>query len=356
MLRRTAVAILILAVLAAAGALIGKNQIVGWGDRPIALEEEFFYQLDSGTSFRSMAAELEQLGVVEDSLQLRLFARLQSNAHLIKTGEYRFTPGMTHGELLKKLVQGDVVQRRVTFVEGLRARDFIAKLSAEKALVNTLGGRSEAEIARELGIEGDSLEGWIYPDTYSYTRGTTDKELLVRAYRAMVRILKEEWAGREKGLPLKTPYEALILASIVEKETAAPEERARIAGVFIRRLEKKMRLQTDPTVIYGMGDAYRGNITRADLRRKTPYNTYRISGLTPTPIASPGRDAIHAVLHPEPGKALYFVAKGDGRHQFSATLAEHNRAVKNWQLKKRRKDYRSVPKQQSVRSDKKSES
>ncbi len=202
-----------------------------------------------------------------------------------------------------------------------------------------------------LGLSETPLEGWIYPDTYSYTKGTRDIDVLRRAYQRMQQVLAEEWEARSQPLPLSSPYEALILASIVEKETGAPEERAAIAGVFVRRLQKNMRLQTDPTVIYGMGDNYRGNIRRSDLTRYTPYNTYKIDGLPPTPIANPGREAIHASLHPAPGKALYFVAKGDGRHQFSATLVEHNRAVQVYQKRQRRQDYRSSPATDSDKSE-----
>ncbi|MCW8887203.1 MAG: endolytic transglycosylase MltG, partial [Motiliproteus sp.] len=230
-----------------------------------------------------------------------------------------------------------------SLIEGLRASDYLSKLAAHPDLVQTLKEQSHEQVAKQLGITSGKLEGWIYPDTYSFTRGTSDLDILTRAYQRMKKVLDQEWQQKQKGLPLNTPYEALILASIVEKETGVAFERPEIAGVFIRRLQKKMRLQTDPTVIYGMGDRYKGNITRADLKRKTAYNTYQIMGLPPTPIANPGKEAIRAVLNPAAGKALYFVAKGDGSHQFSATYAEHNKAVQHYQRSKRRKDYRSAP-------------
>mgnify|MGYP000117690741 FL=1 len=200
---------------------------------------------------------------------------------------------------------------------------------------------SNQEIEKLLGLEATShLEGQFYPDTYNFHKGDSDLDILKRAHNRLKTILGEEWAARQKDLPLESAYEALILASIIEKETGVPEERPEIAGVFVRRLQKKMRLQTDPTVIYGLGDNYQGNITRKHLRQDTIYNTYRISGLPPTPIALVGRAAIHAALNPKPGKSLYFVAKGDGSHYFSATLEEHNKAVRKFQLK-RRSDYRS---------------
>ena len=328
--------------LAIAG-VFGKQHIESFGDTPISLKEDTIYELRPGTSVRRMVSELEKLEVIDKGLQLRLFSRTQKQLQQIKTGEYQLKPKMSHKELLQLFVDGKVIQRQITFVEGLRSRDYLARLASDPLIIKTLDGKSTEEIALELGIASGHLEGWIFPDTYSYTKNTRDIDILNRAYGAMKNILHEEWANRRENLPLKTPYEALILASIVEKETAAPEERAEIAGVFIRRLKKKMRLQTDPTVIYGMGDAYKGNITRSDLKKHTAYNTYKIKGLTPTPIANPGREAIHAVLNPAPGKTLYFVAKGDGRHQFSSTLAEHNRAVNSFQRNKRRKNYRSVP-------------
>ncbi|MEH6627677.1 MAG: endolytic transglycosylase MltG [Motiliproteus sp.] len=349
MTKRITAIVAALTLIGLVSAFWGKQHISSFSDRPIALAAETVYELKPGSSFTKLAEDLENNSIVDDAFQLRIYARLSKNAQRVKSGEYRIVPGISHKQLIELFVSGKVLQRQLTLVEGLRAQDYLKELAANTDVVQTLDGQSTADIATILGIPGAKLEGWIYPDTYSYTKSTRDIDLLKRAYKTMTQVLQDEWAKREPNLPFKTPYDALILASIVEKETAAIEERAEIAGVFVRRLNKNMRLQTDPTVIYGLGASYNGNITRADLKAKTPYNTYRIVGLTPTPIANPGRAAIHAVLHPAPGKALYFVAKGNGRHQFSATYAEHVRAVQRFQRSKRRKDYRSVPQSTSAK-------
>lgn len=231
---------------------------------------------------------------------------------------------------------------RVTLVEGWTFRQALQKIRSEQKIVKSAAGSTVHAAARALGLEGGAVEGWIFPDTYVYRSGTTDIELLQQAYERMQQVLGEEWLAKGDRLPYKSPYEALIMASLIEKETGQPSERSQIAGVFVRRLNRGMRLQTDPAVIYGLGEGYNGNLTRAHLRQPTPYNTYVIRGLPPTPIALPGRAAIRAALNPEPGKSLYFVGKGDGSHHFSATLTEHNRAVREYQLK-RRADYRSSP-------------
>jgi UPF0755 protein len=233
---------------------------------------------------------------------------------------------------LALFASGRSIQYPVTLVEGRRFRDVVGELAEVSVLEHELTGLSDAEVMERVGIDEAHPEGWLFPDTYLVVRGSTDVALLRRAYERMQEVLAEEWANRSEDLPLATPYDALILASIIEKETGVAEERPAIAGVFVRRLQRGMRLQTDPTVIYGMDDAFDGDIRRADLRRETPYNTYVIDGLPPTPIALPGREAIHAALHPADGDSLYFVARGDGRHYFSATLDEHNCAVRHYQL------------------------
>ncbi len=335
----------LLAVLVAVLVLVlGKQHLEQFAKSPISIAEPRVYVIESGTHFRALADDLEAEGIIADALRLRIFARLENLAGSIKSGEFELQPGISHRELVTQFVEGKVLQRTLTFVEGLRVSDYLALLaSRDHEISQTLTEMSIEAIAHKLGIESGKLEGWIYPDTYHFTRGTTDFELLQRAYQRMRQVLEYEWQHRAEGLPLETPYEALILASIVEKETGVPEERPDIAGVFIRRLQKGMRLQTDPTVIYGMGDAYQGNIRKRDLLQPTPYNTYTISGLPPTPIANPAQAAIHATLHPAAGDALYFVAKGDGSHVFSATLSEHNQAVYEYQKSGRRSDYRSSP-------------
>ena len=235
-------------------------------------------------------------------------------------------------QLLDDLVAGKVIQYALTIPEGLTFRQIMQLLRQQPELRHTLADDSPAAVMQAIGEPGQSPEGRFYPDTYHFPRGTTDVQFLRRAYRTMAGVLQQEWQARDTGLPYKTPYDALIMASIIEKETAVPAERERIAGVFVRRLEKGMRLQTDPTVIYALGQSYDGNIHRRDLSLDSPYNTYRHAGLPPTPIAAPGRDSIDAALHPAPGEELYFVARGDGSHEFSRTLEEHNRAVARYQL------------------------
>jgi UPF0755 protein len=250
--------------------------------------------------------------------------------------------GINPRQLLDLLISGKVVNYQITFPEGLSFKEWRSILAKQPKLTKKLPGLTVQELLQQLSLGNNHPEGWFFPDTYLYTAGDSDYDILLQAYTRMRKILAEEWKNKSEDLPFSTPYEALILASIVEKETGVGSERGEIAGVFVRRLKKGMRLQTDPTVIYGLGDKYQGNITRSHLKQPTPYNTYVINGLPPTPIAMPGQDAIHAALHPVKGKSLYFVAKGDGSHYFSATFKEHVQAVKRYQLK-RRSNYRSSP-------------
>jgi UPF0755 protein len=239
---------------------------------------------------------------------------------------------MKPADVLGRITSGQVVQHPVTLVEGWTFRQAINAIDAQGRYSGALSGLTDEELMAELGYPGEYPEGRLFPDTYRFPRDTPRLAVLRRAFERMEQVLAEEWESRSDGLPLDTPYEALILASIIEKETGAAWERPEIAGVFVRRLRKGMRLQTDPTVIYGMGERYEGRIRRADLREATPYNTYVIDGLPPTPIALPGRAAINAALNPADGDSLYFVSRGDGTHVFSATLDEHNRAVRRYIL------------------------
>ena len=260
----------------------------------------------------------------------------------IKAGEYLLEAGITPLELMDVLTSGRSINYSFTIVEGSTFKQLQASLSKVDNLVDDLEGLSGDKLLKQLEINYEHPEGLFLAETYSYERNTKTSELLKRAHKLLQKTLSTEWNDKQKELPYKTPYESLIMASIVEKETARADERPIIAGVFNRRLKTGMRLQTDPTVIYGMGDRYKGNIRRSDLRKPTPYNTYVIPALPPTPIAMVGREAIRAALNPAPGKALFFVAKGDGSHYFSETLKEHNRAVQQYQIN-RRKDYRSSP-------------
>jgi len=235
-----------------------------------------------------------------------------------------------------------VVQYSLTLVEGWNFRQVRSALAKHEKIEQTLDGLSDSEVMAKLGHEGVFPEGRFFPDTYRFVRGMTDAQLLEKAYDRLDKVLAQEWEQRDPGVPYTTPYQALIMASLVEKETGVPQERGQIAGVFVRRMKIGMPLQTDPTVIYGLGERYNGKLTRAHLREPTPYNTYTIPGLPPTPIAMVGREAIYAALHPADGTSLYFVAKGDGSHTFSDDLDAHNSAVREFQIK-RRADYRSSP-------------
>jgi UPF0755 protein len=289
-----------------------------------------------GTSLKHFANELQQAGLLPHPLYLRWMASLGGKKQGIKAGEYLFAPGITPPQLLEQVVTGVVIQHALTVVEGWTFVQLLDDMRKNDAIDQTLTGLSDDEIMARLGYPGQHAEGRFLPDTYHFPRGTSDVAFLRRAYQSMETHLNEEWRQRDQGLPYQSPYEALIMASIIEKETASSEERAEIAGVFVRRLERKMRLQTDPTVIYGLGSRFDGNLTRRDLVTDSPYNTYVHAGLPPTPIALPGLASIHAAMHPAAGDAMYFVSRGDGTHKFSATLKDHNEAVRRYQTGVRR--------------------
>lgn len=307
-------------------------------ERPLAVPAGgLIYRVAPGSTIGQVAAELRARGVLAESWPLILAARLADQAARIKAGEYRLEPGISARGLLAVLVRGRVVQHALTLPEGWTFAQLMEIVNRDPNLVHTLEGLSDEEIMERIGRPGVHPEGRFLAETYHFPAGTRDVEFLRRAYAAMERELARQWASRDPDLPLESPEEALVLASIIEKETARADERARIAGVFIRRLRRGMRLETDPTVIYGLGKRFAGNLTRADLRRDTPYNTYTRKGLPPTPIAMPGRAALYAALHPEPGDALYFVATGDGGHYFSATYEEHLKAVRRYQRRRHRR-------------------
>lgn len=295
---------------------------------------ELVYRVPKGTTFAAVARDLERKGLIANARYLELYGRYTGQAKRIRAGEYRLTADLQPDALLALLVSGRSISYSLTLLEGWNIRQVRAAVAGHDALAQTLDGVDNAALMARLGRPDVHPEGRFFPDTYRFTRGMTDLEFLRRAMETMDRELAAAWEGRADDIPLNNPYEALILASIIEKETGQVAERPEIAGVFTRRLRKGMKLQTDPTVIYGMGERFDGNLRRRDLREDTPYNTYVHHGLPPTPISMPGRGALQAAVNPADGKTLYFVSRGDGSHVFSETLKQHNAAVRKYQLKK----------------------
>ena len=325
--------------------LIGWSQYQSVLDLPkqrLSLQQPTTLTIPTGYTASRLIQELSERHWLDEPFKLKLLFKLQPELTKLRSGEYEIRVGDTLKTLLERLISGRSVQYRVTLIEGATVKEMLDSLADNPQLEKTLSATDAISLSAELGLSADSAEGLFLAETYYFERGTTDRELLLRAHKMLNEVLNKHWQSRDLTLPLNSPYEALTLASIIEKETGLSSERGQISGVFIRRLNRGMRLQTDPTVIYGLGERYQGNLTRKHLREATPYNTYTIPALPPTPIALVGEEAIVAAINPEPGKALYFVAKGDGSHQFSDTLEQHNRAVREYQLK-RRKDYRSTP-------------
>ena len=310
--------------------------------QPLNLTQEQLLDVPAGATPTGTFNRLEADGVLDGAFWLRLYWRFNLDGQPLHSGEYRMTPGMTAEGLIGLWQRGEVVQYSLTLVEGWNFRQVRSALAKHEKIVQTLAGLSDSEVMDKLGHPGVFPEGRFFPDTYRFVRGMTDVEFLKKAYNRLDDVLAQEWSKRAADVPYTDPYQALIMASLVEKETGVPEERGQIAGVFVRRLKIGMLLQTDPTVIYGLGERYNGKLTRAHLKEANPYNTYMVAGLPPTPIAMVGREAIHAALNPVPGSSLYFVARGDGSHIFSDDLGAHNAAVREFQLK-RRADYRSSP-------------
>jgi UPF0755 protein len=326
---RTLLGLLMLAVLAAAAAAAGA---AWWLNQPLKLAAESVeLSIEQGELPREIANGWVKAGVQAPPWALYQWFRWSGDAKRIRAGSYEIGAGTTPRKLLEKMVRGDETLATVRLIEGWTFRQFRAELAKADALKPTTAAMSDAQIMEALGQPGVAPEGRFYPDTYAYSKGSADLAVLKRALRAMRQRVDEAWAARAPDLPLRTPDEALTLASIVEKETGAAAERARIAAVFVNRLRIGMPLQTDPTVIYGLGEAFDGNLRKRDLQTDTPYNTYTRPGLPPTPIAMPGAASLRATVKPEASKALYFVARGDGSSEFSETLAEHNRAVNKYQ-------------------------
>ena len=289
------------------------------------------FTVHPGQGLKAVGRQLAADGVLVESESIWILGRLTGKAQRIQAGTYRLDKPMSALEIIDKLARGDVVFVEALFVEGITFRQWLAQLAAHPRVKQTLAGKAEKEVRAALGEE-QSLEGWLFPDTYKFAPGTADVEILKRAHSIMKKRVADAWATRDTTIPLKSPYEALILASIVEKETGSAAERPLIASVFANRLKRGMRLQTDPTVIYGMGEKYDGNIRKRDLTADTPWNTYTRDGLPPTPIAMPGAASLRAATQPAQSEYLYFVARGDGSHEFTRSLEEHNRAVAKFQL------------------------
>ncbi len=333
----------VLLIMAAAGSWV-------WNDyqsalhAPVVTGSPIIIEIDKGDSFKQITDKLLSHKLSFKPFWFRFIAVKEKAVKKLKTGEYELAPGLTLPEILFMFVEGKTKQYAITFPEGWSIKEILQEVEKNPHLEHTLHDVDYDTLMSRLGagIKYSSLpgsmqspEGLFFPDTYFFEKHTSDVALLKRAYDKMQLVLQQEWQHKNEAVPFKTSYEALILASIVEKETGVVAERPLIAGVFIRRLQAGMLLQTDPTVIYGMGESYQGNIGSKDLKTATPYNTYVKRGLPPTPIAMPGRDAIYAALHPDNSNNLYFVARGDGTHEFSATLKDHNLAVDSFQRKKK---------------------
>jgi UPF0755 protein len=291
--------------------------------------------LEKGSSVKSLAKQLHNQDIIQHPLFFELLVRVKGESHNLQSGEYQIDPGITPIQLLHKLVTGEVILHPFTIVDGWTFHKLIAEVEKNPYLTHTLQGLSDSEIMQHIGRVGEIPEGRFFPDTYKFSRGTKDVDILVTAYNLMQNQLNEAWNFRAGDVPYNCPYKALIVASIIEKEASLASERPIISGIIKRRLEKNMYLQLDPTVIYGLAESYNGKLTVKDLKKKTPFNTYVHKGLPPTPICMPSTNAINAALHPAQGKVLYFVAKGDGSHEFSETLKQHDKAIKKYQLNKK---------------------
>jgi UPF0755 protein len=305
--------------------------LAGYGRTDMAIQTPLQFSLKQGSSLRGAARQMHAAGVLGTPWQFEVLARIHGHASRVQAGNYEIRSPLSPYALLEMITSGVRGQDQFTIIEGWTFAQMRAAVDAQSALKHETSGVSEAELIARLGITASSAEGWFYPDTYYFPNGASDTALLQRAYRAMQAQLGTLWSARAGGLPLANPYDALILASIIEKETGQPDERSMIAAVFVNRLKIGMKLQTDPTVIYGMGAEFDGNLRKRDLLADTPYNTYTRTGLPPTPIALPGLAALSAALNPAPAKALYFVARGNGSSQFSNNLADHERAVTKYQ-------------------------
>ena len=320
--------IFVLLLLIASAAGWGFFQVKSTLDKPVLIEQQTFITVKTGTSFRRLLTQLSDDKIMALSPWLRWVGYLEPTLTDIKAGTYAIKPQATLQSVLTMITEGKEYQYAITLVDGERFSEWRELLQADPHLKHTSDGMTQTQISTAIGIDNDKVEGYFLPNTYHFTAGTSDISILKRAHVAMMKELDLAWQQRAKDSPLKTPYQALIMASIIEKETAVASERGLVASVFMNRLRANMPLQTDPTVIYGMGDKYHGNITKKDLRTPTAYNTYTMRGLPPTPIAMPSKASIMAAVDPDNSDFYYFVADGKGGHKFSTTLVEHNRAVR----------------------------
>ncbi|RJG42258.1 endolytic transglycosylase MltG [Motilimonas pumila] len=338
MLKKIFLSFLFLCLLAAAAAYFAWQQFQDYRAAAIVNVEQVF-KVPSGTHYGQLERMLTEAGMLQATpiytpYFYKAVGKLRPELTRLKSGNFKLEAGWTLEQVLAHIVSGKEYQFKITFVEGSTYKQWQQQIESTTGVTVTGGLDDEAALAESLGLRQNKLEGFLQPQTYFFAYDIKDVDIVKRAFNAQKDYLKQAWAERDPELPLETPYEALILASIIEKETGHAPERDTISSVFVNRMRVGMRLQTDPTVIYGMGERYKGNITKKDLREKTPYNTYTIDGLPPTPIAMPGVDAIHAALHPADTKYFYFVSKGNGQHYFSKNLKEHNRAVRKYILKR----------------------
>jgi UPF0755 protein len=338
--KRVIVVLSTILLLVSGGVFFVVHQVDQYMESPLAVPEGGVgFQISSGSSFAAVSRKLISSGLIADDRYLRLYVRWHDKGGAIHAGDYLIAQGTTPKALLEQFTNGSVRLYTFTLVEGWNFREVLLALHANDAVKATMTDEDWPALLESLGADVVHPEGLFLPETYRFPLDTTDRELLGQAYRLMQDVLAEEWAARSEDTVMQTAYETLILSSIVEKETARVDERSKIAGVFTRRLTKRMRLQTDPTVIYGIGPAFDGNLTRKHMTTDTPYNTYTRHGLPPTPIAMPGRAAIRAALNPEDGTELFFVATGlgDGSHKFSTTKSEHDAAVAEYLARLRQK-------------------
>ncbi|MDD1795700.1 endolytic transglycosylase MltG [Enterovibrio makurazakiensis] len=330
MIKKIALILLFLVVAALGGAYWVHGQIEGYVNGPIKIDASQLVTVPDGANYHSFTRNLVSQDIVDGSQWARWAAKTHPELTRLKAGTYQIKPGMTLSDVFLVARSGKEHQFAITFVEGSTFKEWRAQLATTEHITHDTEDMSEADIAKSLGLSVNKLEGLLLPETYHYVSGESDIAILKRASDQLENTLKQAWEQREASLPIKSEYDLLTLASIIEKETAVDKERGKVASVFVNRLNKGMRLQTDPTVIYGMGDKYDGNIRKKDLRTPTPYNTYTIKGLPPTPIAMSGKASIFAAANPSDTPYFYFVADGLGGHNFSKTLAEHNRAVRQY--------------------------